>query len=320
MLPDPYPRAMRGATALALSIVLAGCGGTATETTTAATTSATTAAPTTAASATTTTPAAQPERSDVPYSVAATPEGSAQTLDIYGSAPGAPVVLILHGGGADKDHPDVVAVAGGLQAEGFTVVVPTVVRNATPPGVIAAGGRMLRESMEQIGCALRMAADETGAGEVTVLGHSAGGFFGVLATLAGTDDLSRWDAYGTGEQITCSSETAPAGIGAFVSYNGAWFIFQRSSLPDDDPELWALANPREFATSGAPPIRAILGADDAQTPAWHLDEVEAFVGELADAGVDAETTRVPGGGHGLDDEGPMWDALLSATLEVTPGA
>ena len=106
-------------------------------------------------------------------------------------------------------------------------------------------------------------------------------------------------------------------ISGFVGYNGAYFVFLMSGLSDSDPQLWALANPRNYMTPGTAQIRIILGGSDSQTPAWHIEEVTLFAEELSGFGYDAELVLIEEAGHGWATAGPVWDTTLETILAVT---
>ena len=265
---------------------------------------------------------------DILYVESVTDQADSQQLDVYAptSAGSHPVAVLLHGGGATRSHADVVAVSGRLAEAGLVVFVPTHAATGSPSALTAAGGRLMRESFEDTLCAIRYAGQHAAAygGDATrvvVIGHSAGGFLGMIAALGGDgveDALNdSGQASGTPPQLRCVSTANVPSISGFVGYNGAYFVFLMSGLSDCDPELWALANPRTYVTPGTARMRMILGGNDSQTPAWHIDEVTLFAEELRGSGYDAELVRIDEAGHGWTTAGPVWDTTLETILAVT---
>ena len=105
-------------------------------------------------------------------------------------------------------------------------------------------------------------------------------------------------------------------ISGFVRYNGAYFVFLMNGLPDSDPQLWALANPRGYLTAGSAKIRIILGGNDSGTPEWHIDEVRHFADELRQFGYDAEIVLIEDAVHNWTTTGPIWNTTLETILTI----
>ena len=108
-------------------------------------------------------------------------------LDVYappGDGPH-PSAVVLHGGGADRADPQVVAVARALASEGIQVFVPThSVSRVAPDQLLEADGRLIRDALEEVTCAVKFAQahaerDGSGGDRPTLVGQSAGGFLGL---------------------------------------------------------------------------------------------------------------------------------------------
>ena len=276
----------------------------------------------------TTMPLAYEVTRDKVYVGAASEEAQARRLDVYASSPprNRPVVVLLHGQGANKDDTHVATVGRQLAEAGLVVFVPThALSGVSPTGLTAADGRPMREGFESTLCALRYAAEHAAEyggdpGRISVVGHSAGGFLGLIAMLGGEHVEAAWRDFGeardTPQQVQCVSVANLPLIKGFVGYNGAYFVLLMTGLSDSDPELWALANPRNYLTAGAAKIRLILGGNDDETPPWHIDEVTRFADELRQLGYDAEIAIIEDAVHNWTTTGPIWDTTLETILTV----
>ena len=213
---------------------------------------------------------------------------------------------MLHGGGGNKDQPTYSTVSEALAEAGLLVFNANhALGGQTPQTMVSSGGRALYEGLENIGCALRYAAEhaaEYGGDEtnITVLGHSAGGLSGALAVLGGTDldDAVRRGSNGVPSQVDCVSTWERPAVTRFVSDNGALFILAHPDSPfrPTDAQLRAFADPRAYVAglTGSLRVRLILGANDSLTPQWHQDDIRLFAEELGALGHDAGGRRDPG--------------------------
>ena len=134
---------------------------------------------TTAPEATSTQPAHEITQ-DSTYVEAVTDQAESKKLDVYAPtrAGSHPVVVLLHGSGATKNHADVVTVSRQLAEAGLVVFVPTHAATGAESGLTAAAGRRMRESFEDTLCAIRYASqhavDHSGdPARVFVIGQSA---------------------------------------------------------------------------------------------------------------------------------------------------
>ncbi|MEO1065342.1 MAG: carboxylesterase family protein [Actinomycetota bacterium] len=259
---------------------------------------------------------------DVVYAEAVHDAASDRGLDVYRpGGTGAPVVVVLHGSGGDKDDALIRRIGQQLADAGLVAYVLDHALRGAEVDVVVDDGRVVRESYEDLRCALRFVADHAGEHggdptKVTLLGQSAGGVVGLVPALAGAELESRLTEFGEA-QVRCTAGADVAAIGGLVGFNGAFFVFEFIDVPQTNPELWALVDPRQHLGEGSATFRFILGGQDARTPQQHDDEVIAFAGELAELGHDAEVIEIAEAGHGWVADGPIWDATLAAVLSVT---
>ena len=283
---------------------------------------------------TTVQPAATPAHvliRDNTYVEAVSDQAETQKLDIYApTATGShPVVVLLHGGGASKDNRQVTAVSQQLAEAGMVVFVPTHGSAATPERIIANDGQKMWEALVSTLCALKYAsqhAAEHGGdpAQVSVVGHSAGGLLGIIAVLGNEGVEEAWKDFGAArgiqQQLRCVSTADLPSISGFVGYAGAYFVFLMSGLPESDPQLWALVNPRDYLATGSSRIVLMYSGNDEVTPDWHFDEVTLFAEELRGSGYDAEIVLIEDAVHDWSTTGPIWDTTLETILEVAVSA
>ena len=271
--------------------------------------------------------------SNVPYAQAATAGASDYALNIYSPLSNGPrpVVVFIHGGGASKDTPNEVTVAQQLAKAGLVAVAVTI-QPRTSFIAVDGNGPLVRESIEDVQCALRFVAEHVEAyggdkARIAVLGHSSGGLYGMLAVLGGDgldDALRQFElSLSASRQVNCTSAVDLPVVRRFVGYGPALFVYSdpRSPFLPQEALLASLLNPREYVDDVAAHLRVLIvqAVNDAGTPQWHRDEVKLFAQELAEAGHDSATTPVTtlDGTHGWELSGPLWDAVLNALNYVT---
>ena len=210
------------------------------------------------------------EQSDIPYM-------NTQKLDVYWpqSLEAWPIVVILHGGHIKKRSSRGLAIA--VAGQGAVVFVPEYQSYEPPPDKIEVGA-------QEVSCAMKYARvkgpDYGGDPErLIVVGHSAGGAFGALITLA--------DDQFPGDCLINEGSTAPD---IFIGLDGAYDILRyipKANLGGAPSEQWLRISPYTYIPSS--PIRNDLS--------FHL-----FVGEEIELLQNAQSFR---------------DALLQAGYEVT---
>ena len=233
-----------------------------------------------------------------------------------------PVAVLVHGGSGSRKQAQYVDVAERLGRNGNLVFVPSY-KPGNPAQVFSPDGIGIRERLETIECAIRFArarAAEYGGdpGRITVIGQSAGGFFGgLIAFLDGSLD-SVWEGFegisvAPPSQMKCVEDTSSASVQGLVGFNGAHFVYETVNLT---PEFKSVVNIESYV--GVNPtlvVRFILGSADSQTPAWHVDRVNTFATTLATEGYDAAAITVEAG-HSFDTQGTGWSPTLATLLEV----
>ena len=254
---------------------------------------------------------------------------SLQTLELDVYAPEGdgrwPMVVILHGGNGSKNDSQIVSLSEHLATQGRVVLTPSYSR-ITPDLVIAEEGRAYRDTLESTLCAIRFAQHQGSeyGGDIdnlTIVGHSAGGLFGLMAALLGEEMFREWDDFESlrgapSHQVSCVIEEEAQPVQGFVGYNGAYFILQGSPLPDTDPELWRLTHPTPFVERNSDlKLRFILGSFDETQPDWHKSAVKEMETTFLMAGHDVDLVEVEAG-HDLNFDSPAWDMTLEAVLEV----
>ena len=236
-----------------------------------------------------------------------------------------PVVVVLHGGSASKDFNSIVKFSKLVAEQGVVVFAPSY-SPTTPDAVVDNNGRALREILETATCAIRYAGHHAGShsgdpSRLTVIGQSAGGLFGGLASLLEEEMDTVWDDFealrgGPSTQMTCVEDQAAVSVTGFVGFNGAHFILKGIDLPQTDPELWSIANAETYIGKNASLIlRFIIGKNDPITPNWHVEDVHQFAVDLRASGYDADTTHVFAG-HDFNFISPAWDETLEVVLGV----
>ncbi len=245
-------------------------------------------------------------------------------LDVYrvSGRTATPVVILLHGGSGSKDDADYFEVSRRLAANGMVVFNATYV-GGNPRSYSADGGLLLRGALESVVCAVRYASAHAidfggDATRVAILGHSAGGYFGLLAALLGEDSARPWEGLPEtpGSGISCAAADGNAEVTGFVGFNGAYFVFAFFGMPDADPALWEAVNPANYAElHPSLATHFLLGATDPSTPPRHVEMTEAFSARRRALGFDAAVTVVDAE-HDFSFAPPSWATTLEAIQSV----
>jgi acetyl esterase/lipase len=185
-------------------------------------------------------------------------DASVQVADLYAAGDGAPVLVLLTGGGWIRDD---TALAGPwastVQAAGVTVLVPHYTLGA--PDVAEA----------DIVQAVSFAAQLPGRGRLTLAGHSAGAH---LAAMVGVDQPRNLD----GLLLLSGIYDLPGAVqdGGM----GAWLVQQAFG---DDRVAWQAQSPLVRVHAAAPPTWLVHGATDQQVSP---ERATAFATRLREAG------------------------------------
>lgn len=265
---------------------------------------------------------------DLTYAVTTADRPGDQALDVYGPIESGdwPVAVVLHGGSGSRKQFQYAEFSRRLAQQGVVVFNISYAAPGAPEPLLLNNGRHFREVLETTVCAIRYArqhADVYGGNpsRLSVIGQSAGGLFGSLASFLGEDMHTTWEAFeatrGTPpDQMTCVADSTDASVQGFVGFNGAYFIFVSLGLPQDDPELWSLANLENYiGKNPSLTARFILGENDNTQPAWHIERINGLVAGLRNAGYNAEAPVVQAA-HNFTFDGPGWDETLEVVLDV----
>lgn len=261
-----------------LAVVVAGCVGETSVTTTPDASPASSTPPTTSAATTTVPPISTSVVTEAP---------DLNTADVrLPDGPGPfPALVLVHGGGWVGGNPEYMTpLAEYLSSEGFLTVNSGYQLSLSSPGFPAA--------IEDISCAVAYAASHPqSTGEVTVIGHSAGAHIGSLVAL----DADRYD-----DACLPPDRGTPA---RFVGLAGPYDVDRLGRLlvsffgveRADDPGLWASGNPLLLVGEN-PDLDVLLvhGAADGLVP---LDFAQDFADSLEGAGVGVLVEVVAGASH-----------------------
>ncbi len=223
-------------------------------------------------------------------------------LDVYRRrdlAPGAPVVVQVHGGSWLRGRRDSQArpLMYHLAEQGWLVAAPSyrLSPEATLPDHVVDVKRAIAW--------LRAAAPDLGAdpGFVAVTGGSAGGHLAAMVALTGDDP-----AYQPGFEDADASVQACVplyGVHSLLRADGEtprWPWLERLVVkrsPQADREAWLQLSPLHRVHGGAPPFLVLHGTHDS---AVRLHVSERFAAALAAAGAPVTFVAVPGATHGFD--------------------
>lgn len=225
------------------------------------------------------------------------------SLDRIGTGDGAPVVILVHGGGWYGGDRSSTEPLGELLADEGFVVINTTYRTS-------AGG--FPESVEDVVCATiagrSIAAEAGGTGPVILVGHSAGAHLASLVALAGDRFPPR----------DCGFEGSWQPVDGFVGLAGPYKIQNLFGTlnewmgvsRDEDPELWASALPETYVDQHLETaIRLVHG--DADRVA-NISFSRLFADELGGVeGRNVELIEIPAGGHSS-----MLAPLIDAEITV----
>lgn len=223
------------------------------------------------------------EQSDVRYK-------SNQKLDIFSPLRQKdwPIVVILHGGEVTKKSVRSLGIA--LAEQGVVVFTPEYQSYTPLPDQIP---DQIRTSVEDAACAVRFArahGSEFGGDpkQITVVGHSAGGAFGAVISLAGDQ------FYGD-----CLVHEGSATPNIFIGLDGAYDInryTREERLRMAPPDEWKVLSPYTYVDTTPHPenIRFYLFVGKETIL---LQDAQAFRDALFDRGYSVTLTQFPGVDH-----------------------
>lgn len=195
-----------------------------------------------------------------------------------------PIVVILHGGGVDKKSVRSLGIA--LAEQGAVVFIPEYQSYAPPPDQIMTG-------VKDSACAIRFAREQGSnyggnPNQIIVVGHSAGGAFGAVITLA--SDQFHGD---------CLVNEGSAIPDIFIGLDGAYDILRytpEERLRKASPEEWQWMSPYTYieTTPNASniPFYLFVGKETEL-----LQDAQAFRDALINKGYSVTLTQFPGVDH-----------------------
>jgi len=242
--------------------------------------------------------------SDIVYASSLHEDGGSWRLDVYGpkDTGNLPVVVFLPGFQSRKEghiqDSQVIAESGALV---YTLDWPTWIVDLAE----RENGKGFREMYEVVACGIRFvkttAPDYGGdPSNVTLIGHSYGGYLGSWITLGADTIDSSWDSYaannnGPTVQVDCVSDPASIKVDAFIGIGGVYFWAE--PIQERNQGLWEIVSPTSHLGSKLDkPIRLLQGERDTTSKPEISEE---FRDILLKAGYDTKlimydgTHRVP---------------------------
>ena len=250
---------------------------------------------------------------DLAYASPTQSDKPAWLLDVYVPAAPAdlPSVVIFGGMGLSKEGYGYQVLAQSLAEEGAVVFLP----NLSPDGsgldlFRAENGIGLREELEAVVCAVRFARAKTGeygatSERILAIGHSGGGWNGIMAALVGDEMEAVWDAFaetrgGPPMQMECVEGQSLSGrADIFLGYAGAYTYFYQ--VENEDPALFQLAHPPTYVGRNTDVVLRFVEAKPDENPTHQqvaLLNVEFFE-NLRAAGYDITVTAADTG-YGME--------------------
>jgi acetyl esterase/lipase len=223
------------------------------------------------------------EQSDIRYK-------SNQELDVFSplNQNDWPIVVILHGGGVPKKSVRSLGIA--LAGQGAVVFTPEYQSYTPPPDQIP---DQIRISLEDAACAVRFArahGSEFGGdpSQIILVGHSAGGAFGAVISLAGDQFY--------GDCIVNNGSAIP---NIFIGLDGAYDINRytpEERLKMAPPDEWNVWSPYTYIDTTSDlrniPFYLFVGKETEL-----LQDAQAFRDALINAGYSVTLTQFPGIDH-----------------------
>lgn len=221
----------------------------------------------------------------------------------------APTILVIHGGGwSEGDKADEHPLAEFFIDHGFVVALPNY-RLVDDEGLNA-----FPAAINDVACAgawLEAHAADYGGDPATMLvtGYSAGGH---LAAMLAFNPEGRW-------LEGCPTQIDEVDFDGFIGFAGPYDFetllpnneacsFLRSLIgpdcPEDDPTLWAEANPIDLVTADDPPSLLVAGDQDCLISTFDPDtgkctaSIDRMRAALAEQRVPVDVAFIPDGGHG----------------------
>jgi acetyl esterase/lipase len=223
------------------------------------------------------------EQSDIRYK-------SNQKLDVFSPLKQNdwPIVVIMHGGEVPKKSVRSLGIA--LAEQGVVVFTPEYQSYAPPPEQIP---DQIRISVEDVACAVRFArahGSEFGGdpNQIILVGHSAGGAFGAVISLAGDQFY--------GDCIVSKGSAIP---NIFIGLDGAYDINRytpEERLKMAPPDEWKVWSPYTYIDT-TPDLRNIPFYLFVGKETELLQDAQAFRDTLINVGYSVTLTQFPGIDH-----------------------